>query len=137
MQGRSAVLFLVDDRYRTGSEHPLMLHPVMGVPLLKWLTHALSRAGVNRFFLACAQDFSEAAKACFPADADLTDASDDAPADRLHVFLSTAPDGEEDLLAVAAALILSLVRGTPTETDAGLPLPVAAVPTPAPTAAPQ
>ena len=40
------------------------------------------------------------------------------------------------LLAVAAALILSLVRGAPTETDAGLPLPVAAVPTPAPTAAP-
>ena len=105
MQGRSAVLFLVDDRYRTGSERPLMLHPVMGVPLLKWLTHALFRAGVNRFFLACAQDFSEAAKACFPADADLTDASDDAPADRLHVFLSTAPDGEEDLLVVTGPVL--------------------------------
>ncbi len=40
------------------------------------------------------------------------------------------------LLAVAAALILSLVRGSPPETDAGFPLPVAAVATPAPTAAP-
>ena len=105
MQGRSAVLFLVDDRYRTGSEAPLMLHPVMGVPLLKWLTHALCRAGVNRFFLACAQEFSESATACFPADASLTNASDDDPADRLHVFLSTAPDGEEDVLVVTGPVL--------------------------------
>ena len=40
------------------------------------------------------------------------------------------------LLAVAAALIITYVRGVPPETKAGIPLPVAAVPTPAPTAAP-
>ena len=61
MNGRSAVVFLVDDRYRTGSELPLMLHPVLGVPVLRWLTHALRRAEVSRFFLACAPEFTEAA----------------------------------------------------------------------------
>ena len=40
------------------------------------------------------------------------------------------------LLAVAAALIMTFVRGEPPEPEAGIPLPVAAVPTPAPTAAP-
>ena len=40
------------------------------------------------------------------------------------------------LLTVAAALIMTLVRGVPPDTEAGIPLPVAAVATPAPTAAP-
>ena len=105
MNGRSAVLFLVDDRYRTGSETPLMLHPIMGVPLLKWLTYTLRRAEVNRFFLACAQEFSEAARACFPDDAELTEASDEDPADQLHVFLSTTPDGEDDVLVVTGPVL--------------------------------
>lgn len=105
MNGRSAVVFLVDDRYRTGSELPLMLHPVLGVPVLRWLTHALRRAEVSRFFLACAPEFTEAAKVCFPADAALTTATDDDPADSLHVFLSTAADAEEALLVVTGPVL--------------------------------
>ena len=105
LEGRSAVVFLVDDRYRTGSEIPLMLHPVLGVPVLQWLTHALRRAEVSRFFLACAPSFTEAAKACFPSDAELTTASDEDPADSLHVFLSTAADAEESLLVVTGPVL--------------------------------
>lgn len=100
MAGRSAVLFLLDDRYRTGSETPLMLHRVMGVPLLKWLSASLFRAEVTRFFLACAPSLREAAESCFPAGVELTVASDASPSDLLHVFLSTAEEKEESVLVV-------------------------------------
>lgn len=112
MAGRSAVLFLLDDRYRTGSETPLMLQRVLGVPVLKWLTEALYRAEVNRFFLVCAPALLEAARSCFPAGAELTAASDENPSDLLHVFLSTAPDGEESVLVVTGpVLYLPFHRG--------------------------
>ena len=105
MAGRSAVLFLLDDRYRIGSEIPLMLHRVMGVPLLRWLTERLGQAGVRRFFLACAPSLAAEAAACFPKGADLTVASDENPADLLHVFLSTAEEEEEDVLAVTGPVL--------------------------------
>lgn len=105
MAGRSAVLFLLDDRCRTGSETPLMLHRVLGVPVLKWLTEALFRAEVNRFFLACSPALLEAARPCFPAGAELLTASDENPSDLLHVFLSTAPDGEESVLVVTGPVL--------------------------------
>lgn len=105
MAGRSAILFLLDDRYRTGSETPLMLHRVMGVPLLKWLTEALSRAGVTRMFLACAPALLEAAKPCIPAAVTLTVASDENPSDLLHVFLSTAEDSEESVLVITGPVL--------------------------------
>ena len=105
MAGRSAVLFLLDDRYRTGSDTPLMLQRVLGVPVLKWLTEALYRAEVKRFFLACAPALLEAAKPCFPGGAELLTASDENPGDLLHVFLSTAPDGEESVLVVTGPVM--------------------------------
>ena len=105
MSDRSAVLFLLDDTRRTGSDTPLMLHRVLGVPLLGWLTHSLKRAGVGRFFLACAPELLAEAKRCFPAGADVTTASDESPADRLHVFLSTAEGEERDLLVVTGPVI--------------------------------
>lgn len=105
MSDRSAVLFLLDDTCRTGSETPLMLHRVLGVPLLGWLTHSLKRAGVGRFFLVCAPSLLTEAKACFPAGVDLSTASDESPADRLHVFLSTAEGDERDLLVVTGPVI--------------------------------
>lgn len=105
MAGRSAVLFLLDDRYRTGSDTPLMLQRVQGVPVLKWLTEALLQAEVCRFFLACAPALLEAAKPCFPAQAELITASDENPSDLLHVFLSTAPDGEESVLVVTGPVL--------------------------------
>lgn len=105
MAVRSAVLFLLDDTLRTGIETPLMLCRVLGVPLLEWLTHSLRRAGVERFFLICAQDRLPEAGACFPAGAELTAVSDEGPADRLHVFLSTAEDAEQDVLVVTGPAI--------------------------------
>lgn len=105
MSERSAVLFLLDDCRRTGSETPLMLHRVLGVPLLGWLSHALARAGVNRFFLVCAPALLAEARDCFPAGVSLSTASDESPADRLHVFLSTAPEEERDLLVVTGPVI--------------------------------
>ena len=105
MAGRSAVLFLLDDRYRTGSDSPLMLQRVLGVPVLKWLTEALYRAEVNRFFLACAPALLEAAKPCFPEAAELMTSSDENPSDLLHVFLSTASDEEESVLVVTGPVL--------------------------------
>lgn len=102
---KSAVLFLLDDTYRTGSDIPLMLHRVLGVPLLEWLTRGLHEAGVGRFFLACAPALLDRAKACFPAGIELTAASDESPADQLHVFLSTADDAERDLLVVMGPVV--------------------------------
>lgn len=113
MAGRSAVLFLLDDTYRTGSETPLMLHRVLGVPLLKWLTEALYRAEVTRFFLVCAPTLTEAASACFPKEAALMTAPDENPSDRLHVFLSTAEEEEESVLVVTGPVIyLPFHRGS-------------------------
>ena len=105
MEKRSAVLFLLDDRFRTGSETPLMLHRVLGVPLLGWLSCALKHAGVARFFLVCAPDLLPEARDCFPAGVDLTAVSDESPSDRLHVFLSTAEDTERDVLVVTGPVI--------------------------------
>ncbi|MBQ1678038.1 MAG: hypothetical protein II062_00700 [Oscillospiraceae bacterium] len=105
MSERSAVLFLLDDRCRTGSETPLMLHRVLGVPLLNWLSHGLLEAGVSRFFLVCGPALLAEARSCFPAGASLSVASDESPADRLHVFLSTAEDGERDLLVVTGPTV--------------------------------
>ncbi|MBQ1410486.1 MAG: hypothetical protein IIY94_04335 [Oscillospiraceae bacterium] len=105
MAERSAVLFLLDDTYRTGSDTPLMLHRVLGVPLLSWLSYGLTQAGVGRFFLACAPALLPQAKTCFPAGVALTTSSDESPADLLHVFLSTAEETERDLLVVTGAVI--------------------------------
>lgn len=110
LAGRSAVLFLLDDRCRTGSETPLMLHRVMGVPLLKWLCQALWRAEVTRFFLACDPALRAAAETCFPEKAELTAASDENPSDRLHVFLSTAEEREEAVLVVTGPVIYAPCR---------------------------
>lgn len=104
---RSAIVFLLDDTHRTGSDTPLMLHRVLGVPLLQWLTHALERADVRRFFLVCAPAWLSSARVCFPAGAELSTASDEHPADRLHVFLSTAEDGEQDVLVITGPVIFT------------------------------
>lgn len=105
MTDRSAVIFLPNDAERIGSDLPLMLHKVLGVPLLSWLSHALRRAGVSRFFLVCPQALLAEARACFPAGVELTAVSDEGPGDRLHVFLSTAPEEERELLVVTGPTV--------------------------------
>lgn len=105
MSGKSAVLFLLNDTGRTGSDAPLMMQPVLGVPLLQWLTYALRRAEVRRFFLVCTPAWQEAAGACFPVDVQLTAASSENPGDQLHVFLSTAEDEEQNVLTVTGPAV--------------------------------
>lgn len=105
MADKSAVLFLLDDTGRTGSSAPLMMQPVLGVPLLQWLTHALRRAELRRFFLVCSPALQDAAAACFPSDVQLITASGENPADQLHVFLSTAEDEEQDILTITGPAV--------------------------------
>ena len=105
MAGRSAVLILPDDTRRTGGKLPLLLQPVLGVPLLKWLAAALERADVTRFFLISAPEWEKAAEACFPDGAELMKASEENPSDRLHVFLSTAEASEENVLVITGPVI--------------------------------
>lgn len=105
MAQRSAIIFLPDDTQKTGDPRPLMLQNILGTPLLRWLTEALQQQGVTRFFLAAAGKFCDEAARCFPKEASLTLARDVDPADLLHVFLSTADEAEEDLLAVTGPAV--------------------------------
>ncbi len=100
MADRSAVIFLLDDTFRTGSPDPLMLQNIMGTPMLKWLSYALAEQQVRRFFLVCAPKYTQQAQAQFPPQVQVVTASDENPSDALHVFLSTAEDEESDVLVV-------------------------------------
>lgn len=100
MLGNSAVVFVPDDRHRTGEDRPLLLRRVLGAPLLSWLAAALARDGVRRFFLVAPPEALEQARACFSADLAVTVCAEQSPADLLHVFLSTAPEEESQVTVV-------------------------------------
>lgn len=101
MAERSAVILLPDDRKKTGLPVPLMLHPASGAPLLAWLAEALAAKGAERFFLLCPRDFLEAAKECFPESCSLMTCDQEDPGDFLHVFLSTTPMDEQQVLLIS------------------------------------
>ena len=101
MNGLSAVIFISDDCGKTGYPQPTMLSPLMGVPLLTWLSHALFEGGFGRFFLVGHEPYLSRAKACMPPRAELMTSADSDPADQLHVFLSTADDADEDVTIIA------------------------------------
>jgi bifunctional UDP-N-acetylglucosamine pyrophosphorylase/glucosamine-1-phosphate N-acetyltransferase len=115
MSGGSAIIFVPDDTRKTLLSRPLFLQRVSGAPLLAWLTDALFSEGTRRFFLICADALLPDAKNCFPADCELTTTRDDDPADRLHVFLSTADETEEeiDIFTGPSAYITLPLRGDP------------------------
>ncbi len=101
MNGLSAVIFLPDDCAKTGYPQPTMLSPLMGAPLLTWLSHSLFEQGFGRFFLVGREPFLTRGKACMPAGAEVMTSADSDPADQLHVFLSTADDAEENVTIIA------------------------------------
>ncbi len=101
MNGLSAVIFLPDDCGKTGYPQPTMLSPILGTPMLTWLSHALFEGGFGRFFLVGHEPFLTLAKACMPPSAELMTSADSNPVDQLHVFLSTADDAEEDVTIIA------------------------------------
>ncbi len=107
MNGLSAVIFLPDDTAKTGLPRPLMLHSVLGAPLLQWLADALFGSGVGRFFLVCHDRFAAEAKACLPKEAEVMATMDSDPADLLHVFLSTAEEEEEDIAVIAGPMVFA------------------------------
>ena len=105
MTARSAVIFVPNDTARTGSSRPLMLHRVMGTPLLAWLSAALADIGVTRCFLVCGSRFAGEARSCFPDRIALTCAADQDAADLLHVFLSTAEEEEAEILVITGPAV--------------------------------
>ena len=67
-----AVFFLEEDSSIPAHGKPLMLEAVLFCPILRWMSDKLLADGVRRFFAVCSPRFAEEARACFPADADVT-----------------------------------------------------------------
>ena len=117
LKGLSAIVFLPDDTTKTGFPRPTMLSPVLGAPLLAWLSDALYDSGVGRFFLVCHERFVSEACACLPKEAEVMTTADTNAADLLHVFLSTADEDEETVTILAGSAVfcplLANRSGTP------------------------
>ena len=112
MNGLSAVIFVPDDRSKTGYPEPTMLSPILGAPLLTWLSHGLYESGIGRFFLMCHEADLSRALACLPPEAEVMTSEDSDPADQLHVFLSTAEEAEEEVTIITGpTLYLPNVKG--------------------------
>ena len=105
LQSRSAVIVISNDPTRTGRRRPLALELAMGTPLLRWLTHALAGRGVERWLLVCQERFVSEAKLCFPAGCELTVCADREAGNPLHVFLSSAPEEETQVLVITGACV--------------------------------
>lgn len=106
MAGLSAVVFVPDDTAKTGYAKPMMLQKIMGTPLLAWLAASLVEGGVGRFFLVCHERFKREVRGCFPDDVDFECPSAETTSDKLHVFLSTADESEEDIIVVTGPAVL-------------------------------
>ena len=69
---KSAVFFFEEDIAISEYAKPLMLEAVLFCPILKWMSDKLLVNGVERFFVVASPRFAEEARACFPAEADVT-----------------------------------------------------------------
>lgn len=85
---QSAVFFLEEDSSIPEYSKPLMLEPILFCPILTWACEQLMVDGVQRFFVVCSPRFAAEARACFPAEADVTVSEQ---YEDLRAFLST-PD---------------------------------------------
>ena len=83
-----AVLFFEEDAAIAADSKPLMLEAVESRPILTWVSRQLQADGVQRFFVVCGPRFAREARACFPAEADVTVSEQGAD---LTAFLNT-PD---------------------------------------------
>ena len=68
---QSAVFFFEEDDAISPYEKPLMLEAVLFCPILQWASKQLLADGVQRFFVVSSPRFAQAARACFPDDADV------------------------------------------------------------------
>ncbi len=99
-QPKRAVLIMEEDSLVPAHCKPLMLETVLFCPILTWMGNRLRADGVQRFFVVCGPRFAGAAKACFPAEADVTVSE---LQEELADFLST-PDSVAVLLRAALPL---------------------------------
>ena len=104
MNATGAVVFLP----REGNGVSLMLEDLLFDPAALWLAQALSRAGVERFFVVCHTDDREKAQACFPEGTEfVTGVSEDA-VEQLVAFLNEL---EGRVLVVTTAPGASRIAG--------------------------
>ena len=96
-QPKRAVLIMEEDAMVPAHSKPLMLEAVLFCPILTWMGNRLRADGVQRFFVVCGPRFAEEAKACFPAEADVTVSERQ---EDLNAFLNT-PDTVSVLLRPA------------------------------------
>lgn len=101
----SAIVFVPDDTSKTGLDKPLMLAEMMNCSLLRWVTEALWKNDVTRFFLVCHEKYTGEARGCFPVGAEVATAESENPSDLLHVFLS-ANDDDTAVVCVTKPVIL-------------------------------
>ena len=96
-QPKHAVQIMEEDSLVPAHCKPLMLETVLFCPILTWMGNRLRADGVQRFFVVCGPRFAEEAKACFPAEADVTVSERQ---EDLNAFLNT-PDTVSVLLRPA------------------------------------
>lgn len=80
----AAIVFLP----RVGDAPCLMLEPILFDPAAEWLAETLSRAGVERFLVACHRDDRERAQGCFPQGTVFVTTGEENAQEELHTFLS-------------------------------------------------
>lgn len=96
-QPKRAVLIMEEDAMVPAHSKPLMLETVLFCPILTWMGNRLRADGVQRFFVVCGPRFAEEARACFPAEEDVTVSERQ---EDLRDFLNT-PDAVAVLLRAA------------------------------------
>ena len=79
----AAIVFLP----RVGDGPCLMLESILFDPAAVWLAETLSRAGVERFLVACHRDDRERAQACFPESTVFVTTGEENAQEELHTFL--------------------------------------------------
>lgn len=101
MKALSAIVFIPDDTARLGLDKPLMLQNLLFAPVARWLSRALIKEGVERFFLVCHEQFTEDAVACFPEGVEVVTTASTNPTEQLAAFLT-----EGSVLVVSRPLLL-------------------------------
>lgn len=71
-QPKRAVLIMEEDGQIPADSKPMMLETVLFCPVLTWMGKQLLDGGVERLFVVCGPRFAEEARACLPAEADVT-----------------------------------------------------------------
>ena len=65
-------VFFMEETVSPETAKPLMLEAILSCPILTRMSNQLLADGVRRCFVVCGPEFAEEARACFPADADVT-----------------------------------------------------------------